>query len=84
MAMGLTGSREAIPILIELLKHPDPETSWRAYYSLYELTHRSDPLESQDNFHADAQYAKWSEWWTTAMARPLRSSRLRTVWKDRQ
>jgi hypothetical protein len=63
MAMGLTGSREAIPILIGLLKHPDPEISWQAYYSLYELTHRSDPLESQDNFHADAQYAKWSEWW---------------------
>jgi HEAT repeat protein len=63
MAMGSTGSREAIPILIELLKHPDPETSWRAYYSLYELTHRNDSLESQDNFHADAQYTKWSEWW---------------------
>jgi len=63
MAMGSTGSREAIPILIELLKSPDPEISWGAYYSLYELTHRSDSLESQDNFHGDAQYAKWTEWW---------------------
>ena len=63
MAMGSTGSRAAIPILLELLKSPDEGTSDRASYSLRLLTHRTavwDPM----NPDRQAEYVKWSQWWT--------------------
>jgi hypothetical protein len=62
MAMGSTGSRKAIPILIELLKDPGIDTRDRASYSLKLLTHRS-ARENWPNFDQQAEYIKWSKWW---------------------
>ena len=63
MALGSTGSRTAIPILLDLLKSPDADTSGPATYSLELLTHRtaiSDPhiRDRQD------EHNKWFRWWT--------------------
>jgi hypothetical protein len=60
-AMGSTGSRDAVPILLEQLRSPDDATSLAAASSLQALTHRTlkgyvGPPQSQ--------YAIWSGWWS--------------------
>jgi HEAT repeat protein len=60
-AMGFTGSRAAVPILIELLKNPDPEIAERARYGLRQLTHRAVSLDNTDN--PQSSYLQWSHWW---------------------
>jgi len=64
MAMGSTGSRAAIPVLVELLKSPDEGTRDRASYSLHLLTHRTVDQDPQ-NHDGQAEYIKWSQWWTS-------------------
>ena len=44
-AFGYTGSRAAVPILLDLLRGPDPSTSLRTLYGLRQLTHRTIPGE---------------------------------------
>ena len=61
MAMGFTGSRAAVPILIELLKNPDPEIAERARYGLRQLTHRAVSLDNTDN--PQSSYLQWLHWW---------------------
>ncbi len=61
MAMGSTASRAAVPILIELLKNPDPEIADRARYSLRLLTHHAVSLGNADN--PQSEYPQWSLWW---------------------
>jgi hypothetical protein len=63
-AMAFTGSREAVPVLIELLKSPDLSISQRARLGLRQLTHFNvggeqwvDPPQSQ--------YSRWLQWWAT-------------------
>jgi hypothetical protein len=62
MAMGSTGSRAAIPILLDLLKSPDVGTSDRAGYSLGLLTQRT-PVRDVLNRDRQAEYSIWSQWW---------------------
>ncbi len=60
-AMGYTGSRSAIPLLLDLLKSSDVDIADRATYGLRLLTHRSageDQITSPQS-----QYLKWSQWW---------------------
>ena len=61
MAMGSTGSRAAVPILIELLKHPDPDMADRARFGLRVLTHRAVSMDNADNPYSE--YPAWSRWW---------------------
>jgi hypothetical protein len=61
MAMGWTGSRAAVPILLELLRNPDEDIADRARYGLRLLTHR---MTSNDQGEAaQSEYPKWSQWW---------------------
>jgi len=60
-AMGFTGSRAAVPILIELLKNPDPDIADGARYGLRLLTHRAVSLDNTDN--PQSSYLQWSHWW---------------------
>ncbi len=61
MAMGSTGSRAAVPALLDFLKNPDPDIADRARYAVRLLTHRTvsdDPVRSPQS-----EYFKWSNWW---------------------
>ena len=62
MAMGSTGSRTALPLLLEQLKSPDVDTSDRANYGLQVLTHRTAVRNPQAR-NREAEYIKWSHWW---------------------
>jgi hypothetical protein len=62
MAMGSTGSRAALPILLEQLKSPDVDTSDRANYGLQLLTHRT-AIQNPQTRNREAEYGKWSRWW---------------------
>ena len=63
IAMGSTGSRTAIPILLDLLQSPDVETSGSATDSLQMLTHRTAISDPRSRDRQD-EYNKWSRWWT--------------------
>ncbi len=60
-AMGFTGSRAAVPILIELLKNPDTDMADRARYALRLLTHHSVSEDNADS--PQSEYPAWSRWW---------------------
>jgi hypothetical protein len=62
MAMGSTGSRNAIPVLLEYLNDPDSNISDRAGYGLMLLTHRSAVVDSR-NRDRKAEAVKWMDWW---------------------
>lgn len=62
MAMGSTGSRAAIPILLDQLKSPDIDTSDHASYGLQLLTHRT-AIQDSESRNRQAEYIKWSRWW---------------------
>lgn len=62
MAMGSTASRQAIPILIDLLKSQDEGVSWRAAYSLRLLTHRSAGPKGEAH-DPQTDYRMWTKWW---------------------
>ncbi len=59
--MGYTGSRAAVPILIDLLRNPDTEIGDRARFGLHLLTHRTASGDLHDN--PQSQYSTWSQWW---------------------
>lgn len=61
-ALGYTGSRAAVPILLGLLRDPDPSTSLRALYGLRQLTHRTVAGERWFD-DPQTQYPKWAQWW---------------------
>ena len=61
MALGYTGSRAAIPYLLEYLKRPELDIDERANGSLQMLTHRTAKAGGQITLIAD--YPKWSLWW---------------------
>jgi hypothetical protein len=60
-ALGDTGSRAAVHILLELLGGSDADASERAIYGLQELTHRTlkGIVDSPQS-----QYPIWREWWS--------------------
>lgn len=62
MAMGSTGSRDAIPVLVDYLISPDINISDRANYALQLLTHRT-AVRDQLNRNRQTESAKWSQWW---------------------
>lgn len=62
MAMGSTGSRSAIPVLLDYLNSPDVNISDRATYALQLLTHRT-ALRNGLNRNRRTESAKWSRWW---------------------
>jgi HEAT repeat protein len=61
-AMGSTGSRAAVPILLDALRSPDTNVADRARYGLRRLTHRTVSEDQAEN--SQFQYSKWSQWWT--------------------
>jgi hypothetical protein len=61
-AMGSTGSRSAVPYLLEYLKSPDPHIPERANDSLQWLTHRR--ASAGMKVATSAEYPKWSRWWS--------------------
>ena len=61
-ALAYTGSRAAVPVLLELLRSPDPLRSYAALVALRELTHRTYGGEHWlDN--PQSQYPKWAQFW---------------------
>jgi hypothetical protein len=61
-ALAYTGSRAAVPILIELLRDPAPEISETALLGLRELSHRT--VEGGCWYDdSQSQYAVWARWW---------------------
>jgi hypothetical protein len=60
-AMGSTGSRAAVPILLDLLRSPKPVAD-RARYSLRMLTHHT--ANDKQSESPQSEYLKWSQWWT--------------------
>jgi hypothetical protein len=58
-ALGNTGSRTAVPILIELFSNADADIRRAAKEALYTLTHRQS---NGDDSGADHQ--NWVSWWT--------------------
>jgi hypothetical protein len=58
---GFTDAREAIPILIELLKGGDTTSIEYAERSLEILTHHTADPNWNNNF--GPAYLKWSQWW---------------------
>jgi hypothetical protein len=59
--MEYTGSRKAVPILIEFLRDPDPDIRSRARGGLQSLTHRATKSNLLEN--PQSEYAKWAQWW---------------------
>jgi len=60
-AIGYTGSRSAVPILLDLLKNSDVGIAERALYGLRLLTHRS--ANDDESESPQSQYHRWSQWW---------------------
>jgi HEAT repeat protein len=60
---GYTGSRAAVPILLDLLKSPEDGISQRALFGLRKLTHMS--LGGEKWFeNPQKQYVHWFQWWS--------------------
>jgi len=61
-ALGYTGSRAAVPILISFLRNQNPTAAFAALTGLRQLTHRSIGGE---RWYVDppSQYPKWLQWW---------------------
>jgi HEAT repeat protein len=62
MAMGSTGSRDAIPVLLDYLISPDINIGDRANYALQLLTHRT-AVRDQLHRNRQSESAEWSRWW---------------------
>jgi hypothetical protein len=62
MALGDTGSRDAVPILLNLLKNPNPNLTDRGAYSLRQLTHRTYG-DGQGNVAGADKFSAWVRWW---------------------
>jgi len=61
---GLTGSRNAVPILLEVLKGTDATTIGYAEHSLEILTHRTADQSRRNDL--SLAYQKWSQWWAVS------------------
>jgi len=64
MALSETGTRRAVPILIETLKSKEPDLGTLASIGLTALTHRSPFADGK--IYSDSpsvQYQDWSRWW---------------------
>ena len=59
--MGYTGTRAAVPILLEFLRSSDPDVGDRARFALRLLTHRTKSDDQSDD--PRSEYPTWSQWW---------------------
>jgi len=65
MALPKTGSRRAVPLLIELLRNPNVDLGRLASIGLIQLTHRSQ--FGAGRWFSDSpsnEYQQWIRWWT--------------------
>ena len=61
-ALAYTGSRDAVPVLLETLRSASTDSAGRALYGLERLTHFK--VGAGDLFaNPQAQYDRWSRWW---------------------
>lgn len=62
-ALGSSGTRQAVPFLLNLLRSDDPSSAGEAIFSLRQLTH----LSIAGDWWRDppSQYPKWAQWWNT-------------------
>lgn len=58
-----THTRDAVPILLELLQHSDSSTASFAQAALQALTHRTAYENGDGNPDARSTYLKWAQWW---------------------
>jgi HEAT repeat protein len=64
MALPRTGSRRAVPLLIEQLRNPSPDLGQLASTGLMELTHHSVAQEGRLVCDTPTnECAKWVHWW---------------------
>ncbi|HKO18409.1 MAG TPA: HEAT repeat domain-containing protein, partial [Acidobacteriaceae bacterium] len=63
-ALYLTGSREAVPVLITLLRSPEWRVSSTAEFGLEVITHGSGASRNEMKPPPPEAYAKWVRWWT--------------------
>jgi hypothetical protein len=63
-ALYLTSSRNAVPVLIELLLSPEDRVSGTAEFGLQVLTHRS-ATENNSGAKPATGYTKWTQWWNS-------------------
>jgi hypothetical protein len=61
-ALGYTGSRAAVPILIDVLRNTEQNMAGTALLSLRQLTHRVTVDEIWPE-NPQLQYQKWADWW---------------------
>lgn len=59
-----TGSRNAVPVLIGLLRSTEERVSGTAEFGLQVLTHRS-ATEATSAANPAVTYTKWTQWWDT-------------------
>jgi hypothetical protein len=59
-ALGNTASRNALPLVIELLKNSDAGVRSAAREALYTLTHRQSSFTS-----VPEEYQEWTAWWAS-------------------
>jgi hypothetical protein len=67
-ALYLTGSRQAVPVLIDLLRSPEDRLSGTAEYGLQVLTHR-EAADPQAGIPPAATYPAWVQWWSSHQAK---------------
>lgn len=63
-ALGYTGSRDAVPILLTLLRSTDSWIAQSALYAMRQLTHRLTAGDWQQD--PQSQYPRWAHWWNSA------------------
>jgi HEAT repeats len=61
-ALGNSHSRDAIPILIPLLRNGDPNVRLAAWHALATLTHRTTTVGVRSDTAAEETYDEWVKW----------------------
>ena len=68
LGMSLTASRDAVPILIELLRSSDEQIRQVAEISLERLTHRAATSDEASSLVPAWLHKTWQTWWTSNSA----------------
>ena len=68
LGMSLTESRDAVPILIELLRSSDEQIRQVAEISLERLTHRAATSDEASSLVPAWLHKTWQTWWTSNSA----------------
>jgi HEAT repeat protein len=70
-ALAATGSRRAVPILIDLLLSHDENAPQEAENALVQLTHRSVSPATYTSGNPAIAHQKWMLWWTLHSDAPV-------------